>query len=86
MAEYIYIYWDGDPGAYGEPSSTAPRRAAQLGATPYSARNVAELLDLFTQFTTRKLIIDRISDGNPRVARRPLFRVGHAGRDAAGVV
>jgi len=60
MAEYIYIYSDGEPGAYGEPSSTAPRRAAQLGATPYSARNVAELLDLFTQFTTRTVTIDRM--------------------------
>jgi hypothetical protein len=60
MAEYIYIYSDGEPGAYGEPSSTAPRRAAQLGATPYSARNVSELVDLFTQFTTRSLVIDRM--------------------------
>ena len=50
MGEFIWIYSDGTPGAYGEPSTTAPRRAAEVGATWYEVSDVDKLRDLLISF------------------------------------
>ena len=60
MAEFVHIYSDQDPGETGEPSTTAPKRAAQVGATAYEANDVTELLGLFEKFKARNAVIDRM--------------------------